>query len=107
MRDVIRQVRAQMPHLEILFITPDFGAMRDDHIKNGAYIPPEGSFRAGMKRVCAEEKCAYFDMTAPWWQYIQESGQTYGWFMGDAVHANSRGCQIIGRLLEIYFDQTK
>jgi hypothetical protein len=23
--------------------------------------------------------------------------------MGDAVHANSRGCQIIGRLLEIWF----
>ena len=106
-RDVIRQVRAQMPHLEILFITPVFGAMRDDHIKNWAYIPPEGSFRAGMKRVCEEEKCAYFDMTAPWWQYIQESGQTYGWFMGDAVHANARGCQIIGRLIEIYFDRTK
>lgn len=106
-RDVIRQVRAQMPNLEILFITPVFGAMRDDHIKNWAYIPPEGSFRAGMKRVCEEEKCAYFDMTAPWWKYIQESGQTYGWFMGDAVHANARGCQIIGRLLEIYFDRTK
>jgi len=106
-RDVIRQVRAEMPELEILFITPVFGAMRDDHIKNWAFIPPEGSFRAGMKKVCAEEKCAYFDMTAPWWKYIEESGQTYGWFMGDAVHANARGCQIIGRLMEIYFDKNK
>jgi len=42
-------------------------------------------------------------MTGPWWAYIQDSGKTYGWFMGDAVHANARGCQIIGRLLEIWF----
>lgn len=104
-RSVIRQVRAQRPDLEILFITPVFGALRDDHIKNWAYIPPEGSFRAGMKKVCEEEKCAYFDMTAPWWKYVSESGKTYGWFMGDAVHANDRGCQIIGRLLEIYFQK--
>ena len=48
-------------------------------------------------------RCAFFDMTGPWWTYIQESGKTYGWFMGDAVHANARGCQIIGRLLEIWF----
>ncbi len=102
-RSVIRQVRAQRPDLEILFITPVFGAMRDDHIRNWAYIPPEGSFRAGMKKVCEEEKCAYFDMTAPWWKYIEESGKTYGWFMGDSVHANERGCQIIARLLERYF----
>lgn len=106
-RSVIRQVRAQMPDLEILFITPVFGAMRDDHLANWSWEPAEGSFRAGMKKVCEEEKCAFFDMTAPWWKYIQESGKTYGWFMGDAVHANERGCQIIGRLLEIYFDQEK
>ncbi|MBQ2822834.1 MAG: SGNH/GDSL hydrolase family protein [Thermoguttaceae bacterium] len=106
-RSVIRQVRAQLPKLEILFITPVFGAMRDDHIAHWSFIPAEGSFRAGMKKVCEEEKCAYFDMTAPWWKYISESGKTYGWFMGDAVHANARGCQIIGRLLELYFDSDK
>lgn len=106
-RSVIRQVRAQNPGLEILFITPVFGALRDDHIARWSFIPAEGSFRAGMKKVCEEEKCAFFDMTAPWWKYVQESGKTYGWFMGDAVHANARGCQIIGRLLEIYFDSEK
>ena len=35
--------------------------------------------------------------------YIQESGKCYGWFMGDSVHANERGCQIIGRLLREWF----
>lgn len=102
-RSVIRQVRAQLPDLEILFVTPVFGSTRDDHISHWSYVPAEGSFRAGMKKVCEEEKCAYYDMTAPWWKYVSESGKTYGWFMGDAVHANERGCQIIGRLLETYF----
>ncbi|MDO4628805.1 MAG: SGNH/GDSL hydrolase family protein [Planctomycetia bacterium] len=106
-RSVIRQVRAQRPDQEILFITPVFGALRDDHISRWSYEPAEGTFRAGMKKVCEEEKCAFFDMTAPWWKYVTDSGKTYGWFMGDAVHANERGCQIIGRLLEIYFDVEK
>ncbi len=58
-----------------------------------------------MQTVAAEENCAFFDMTSPWWSYIQSSGKCYGWFMGDAVHANARGCQIIGRLLELWFTE--
>ncbi len=61
------------------------------------------NFRHNMQKVAAEERCAFFDMTDPWWAYIRNSGKTYGWFMGDRVHANHRGCQIIGRLLESWF----
>ena len=42
-------------------------------------------------------------MTAPWWQFILDSGCSYGYFQRDRVHANERGQQIIGRLLERYF----
>ena len=42
-------------------------------------------------RLASEENCEFLDMTGPWWQYVQESGKTYGWFRGDAVHANERG----------------
>jgi hypothetical protein len=59
-----------------------------------------------MQQVAAEEKCAFFDMTGPRWTDIQDSGKTYGWFRRDAVHANSRGCQIIGRLPEIWFKES-
>jgi hypothetical protein len=45
-------------------------------------------------------------MTGPWWEYIKESGKTPGWFMRDAVHANARGSQIIGRLLQIWFKES-
>ena len=34
-------------------------------------------------------------MTGPWWQYVKDSGKTYGWFRGDAVHANERGTQVL------------
>jgi len=42
-------------------------------------------------------------MTGIWWQYILDSGMTYGWFMRDYVHANDRGFQSIGRMLEINY----
>jgi len=104
-RSVIQQVRAKQPDTEVLLLTPVFGALRDEHIKTFTreIDTTTSNFRHNMQKVAAEEKCAFFDMTGPWWSYIQDSGKTYGWFMGDAVHANDRGCQIIGRLLQRWF----
>ncbi len=106
-RSVIRQVRARQPATEVLLLTPVFGALRDEHIKTFTreIDTTTSNFRYNMQTVAAEEKCAFFDMSGPWWQYIQDSGKTYGWFMGDRVHANARGCQIIGRLLEAWFTE--
>jgi lysophospholipase L1-like esterase len=106
-RSVIRQVRARQPDTEVLLLTPVFGAVQDEHIRTFTreIDTTTKNFRHGMQTVAAEEKCAFFDMTSPWWTYIQGSGKAYGWFMGDAVHANQRGCQIIGRLLEIWFNE--
>lgn len=108
-RSVIQQVRAKKPDTEVLLLTPVFGAMRDEHIRTFTreIDTTTNNFRFNMQKVAAEEKCAFFDMTGPWWAYIQESGKTYGWFMGDAVHANERGCQIIARLLERWFRSDK
>lgn len=104
-RSVIQQVRAKKPDTEVLLLTPVFGSTRDEHIRTFTreIDATTSNFRRNMQRVAAEEKCAFFDMTGPWWSYIQDSGKTYGWFMGDSVHANDRGCQIIGRLLDIWF----
>lgn len=106
-RSVVQQVRARKPDTEVLLVTPVFGSPRDEHIRTFTreIDTTTDNFRHGMQRVAAEEKCAFFDMTSPWWTYIQESGKTYGWFMGDSVHANARGCQIIGRLLETWFQE--
>jgi len=106
-RSVIQQVRAQKPDTEVLLLTPVFGMMHDEHLRTYTreIDTTTSNFRFNMQKVAAEEKCAFFDMTGPWWAYIQDSGKTYGWFQGDAVHANARGCQIIGRLLEMWFKE--
>jgi lysophospholipase L1-like esterase len=103
-REVIHQVRAkQQP--EILLMTPAFGFEESDFIKEWTYsIKPDGTdYRARLQRLAADEKCEFLDMTGPWWQYVQDSGKTYGWFRGDDVHANDRGTQILARILEKYF----
>jgi lysophospholipase L1-like esterase len=104
-RLVVKQVRARKPDTEVLLLTPVFGAIGDEHIRTYTrdIDTTTSNFRYALQKVAAEENCAFFDLTGPWWAYIQESGKTYGWFMGDSVHANERGCQIIGRLLEAWF----
>ena len=104
-RSVIRQVRAKKPDTEFLLLTPVFGTENNEHIRGFTreIDTTKSNFRYDMQRVAMEEKCAFFDMTSPWWTYVQDSGKTYGWFRGDAVHANARGCQIIGRLLQRWF----
>jgi len=104
-RSVVEQVRAKRSETEVLLLTPVLGSTNDEHIRTFTreIDTTKSNFRFNMQKVAAEEKCAFFDMTSPWWTYIQDSGKTYGWFMGDSVHANHRGSQIIGRLLEIWF----
>lgn len=103
-RSVIQQVRAKSK-CDILLMTPAFGALVDPHIKTWAYaIDPAGTdYRAQLQKLAQEEKCEFIDMTGPWWKYIQESGKDYGYFQRDRVHANDRGFQILGRVLEKYF----
>lgn len=106
-RSVIRQVRAKKPDTEVMLITPVFGAMGDDYFRTTSpqIDTTTDNFRRGMQQVAKEENCAFFDMTGPWITYVRDSGKTYGWFQGDRVHANQRGCQIIGRLLLQWFTE--
>jgi len=101
-REVIRQVRAKQSP-DILLMTPAFGALQDKHIKEWTFEPAPGSYRDRLRQLAEEEKCGFIDMTGPWWRYVQESGKTYGWFMRDRVHANDRGFQILGRIIEKFF----
>ncbi len=81
-RSVIKQVRARKPDTEVLLLTPVFGALKDEHIRTYTreIDPTTSNFRFNMQQVAVEEKCAFFDMTGPWWEYIQNSGKTFGWF---------------------------
>ena len=103
-REVIRQVRAKQSP-EILLLTPAFGVLKDPHILHWTLDikPDSADYRARLRRLADDEKCGFVDMTGPWWRYIQESGKDYGWYQRDRVHANERGSQILGRMLEKFF----
>ncbi|MCS7305240.1 MAG: SGNH/GDSL hydrolase family protein [Thermoguttaceae bacterium] len=105
-REVIRQVRTKSPDTEFMLITPVFGAQMDP--KTGRnwtpqFDPAGQDYRARLYRLAQEEKAEFLDMTAPWGEYIRSSDKCRGWFMRDPVHANHRGAQILGRILELYF----
>jgi lysophospholipase L1-like esterase len=53
--------------------------------------------------MAAEEKVEFFDFEGMWGRYIQGCGKPYAWFLRDPVHANTRGMQVLGRILEAYF----
>ena len=50
-----------------------------------------------------ETSSEFLDMRGPWGRYIRESPQAMGSYKRDVVHANDRGKQILGRILEAYF----
>ena len=104
-RAVIHQVRAARPQVEVLLMSPVFGSYDPRADKQWAYdAEPQGEgYRSRLMRLAAEEKVEFVNMTGPWGEYIRRSDKTRGWFMRDPVHANERGFQILGRILEKYF----
>jgi hypothetical protein len=104
-RAVIHQVRAARPQVEVMLMSPVFGNYDPRADKQWAYdADPKGdSYRSRLARLAAEEKAEVVNMTGPWGDYIRHSDKARGWFMRDPVHANERGFQILGRILEKYF----
>ena len=104
-RDVIRQIRA-VSDADILLMTGAFGNVdpRDDEqwrrISNREHY---GEYRKGLELLARQTDAAFLDMEAAWAGYIRESGKDLDWFKRDPIHANERGEQILGRILESYF----
>ena len=103
-REVVKQIRSGS-QAEILVMTGAFGSTdpRDDKQWKYAVDPKGTDYRARLLRMAAEEKIEFLDMFGPWGQYIRQSGKDLDWFKRDAVHANDRGFQVLGRILESYF----
>lgn len=95
-RSVIHQCRAKLPDLEVLLLSPTFGGPPGPTGPR----PDQLAYQAALPKLAAEEKCGYFDMTTPWKQYIDGSGYALDSFKRDVVHANDRGKQILGRLMQ-------
>jgi hypothetical protein len=104
-REVIHQLRAGLPDVEILVASGVFGTTdpRDAEALAKAPHSGTGDYGKSLKKLAVEERCAYLDMTTPWAQYIRSSGLHPHRFYRDAVHANEYGEQILSKVLMAFF----
>jgi lysophospholipase L1-like esterase len=104
-REVIHQLRAGLPEVEILLATGAFGTVDPRDAEALARSPHSGTGAYGraLKALAAEEQCAYLDMTTPWAEYIRSSKLHPHLFHRDVVHANEYGEQILGKILIAFF----
>jgi lysophospholipase L1-like esterase len=100
-REVIRQLRAALPEVEILLFTGTFGTAdpRDPEALAAAKHSGTGQYGDDLKALAAEMHCAYLDMTTPWAEYIRSTRLHPHLFYRDRVHANERGEQILSKIL--------
>jgi len=104
-RDVIRQIKAASD-TDILLMTGAFGSVdpRDDKQWQKINDPNHfNEYRKGLELLARDTGAAFLDMEATWAGYVRESGKDLDWFKRDPIHANERGEQILGRILESYF----
>ncbi|MBD3183496.1 hypothetical protein GF312_14470 [Candidatus Poribacteria bacterium] len=100
-REVIHQLRADLPEVEILLATGTFGTSDPRVPEELAKAGHSGTGEYGkkLKKLAKEEKCAYLDMTTPWAECIRSSNQHPHVFYRDRVHANVYGEQILSKIL--------
>ena len=105
-REVIYQLRAGLPEVEIVLVTGTFGTAdpRDAAALARASYSGTGDYGRALKKLAAKEHCAYLDMTGPWAEYIRSSGLHPHRFYRDVVHANEYGEQILAKIMMAYWD---
>jgi hypothetical protein len=72
--------------------------------KPAAALDDMEQFSARMRRMCREERVEFFDIRKAWEDYMLRSYNPYDHFARDTIHGNSRGTQIVGRILTRYFE---
>lgn len=99
-RDCVGQIRLSA-NPDFLFLTGPFGTVNPNDGKQWreALAVP---YREQLKTLACEMGAEFFDLQMEWGRYVIASGKEVSWFMRDPVHANERGEQIIGRILERY-----
>jgi hypothetical protein len=99
--EVIRQLRAGLPDVEILLASGAFGSTdpRDPVALANAPHSCTGAYGQALKELAASQRCAYLDMTTPWAEYIQSAKLHPHLFYRDPVHANEFGEQILAKIM--------
>jgi hypothetical protein len=105
MKEVIDQIRADLPEIEFLLATGAFGTTDPRDVAALAEAQHSGSapYGVAMKKFAAQEQCAYLDITIPWAEYIRSLGLNPHLFYRDRVHANEYGEQILSKIMLAFF----
>jgi len=92
-REVIQQLRAGLPEVEILLATGTFGTTDPRSPEEVAKDKRSGASEYGvaLKRLATEQRCAFLNMTEPWIEYMRSAKVHPHVFYRDRVHANARG----------------
>jgi len=106
-RDVTSQIHAGSG-CDILLMTGAFGYTdpREDSQWSAKLDPAGNDYRARLQRLARDQKTAFLDMFGAWGTYVRGSGKELVWFKRDPIHANTRGEQILGRILVAHFAPT-
>ena len=104
-REVICQLRAGLPDVEILLATGGFGSTDPRSPEELAQNKRSGASEYGveLKKLAAEEHCAFLNMTEPWIEYLRSAKVHPHVFYRDRVHANEFGEQILSKILMEFF----
>ncbi len=102
---VIDQLRAALPHVEILLMTGAFGTIDPRNAKALAAAPHSGTgpYGEALKQLAHDKRCAYLDVTSPWREYLFSSKLHPHLFYRDRVHANEYGEQILAKIMLAFF----
>lgn len=104
-REVIRQLRAGLPEVEILLATGAFGTVdaRDAAALARAPHSGTGDYGRALKSLATEQQCAYLDMTTPWAEYLRSANVHPHLFYRDPVHANEYGEQVLAKIMMAFW----
>ncbi len=105
LREVLHQLRAALPEVEILLATGTFGTTDPRSPEELAKDKRSGAGEYGvaLAKLAAEEHCAFLNMTLPWAEYIRSTKLHPHVFYRDRVHANEFGEQILSKILMSFF----
>lgn len=103
--EVIHRLRSDLPDVEILLASGTFGTADPRSPEELSNAPHSGTgvYGQSLKRLAAEERCAYLDMTTPWAEYIRSANVHPHLFYRDRVHANEYGEQILSKILMAFW----
>ena len=108
-RSVIRQIKS---HSDCEFmvltgaLTPDErckeGYLKSSSLTKSQALENFEKFTARLRSMTDEEHVEFLDMRSAWNEYVLRSPRPIEWFLRDPIHGNSRGKQVVGRILFDY-----